>query len=106
MIVTEAQLRREVIGLCDEFGLLLHYCGNSRTCKGQPGFPDLLIAGAGGLILAELKTDAGHTSADQDSWLWRLSKARNGEDAFRVEIWRPADLADGAIQTRLEYLAD
>lgn len=73
--VSEAELTSDVIGLADSLGLLWHHCPDSRRCKGNPGFPDLLVAGPRGLVLAELKSEHGETSADQDLWLWTLRQA-------------------------------
>ncbi len=51
--MTEAAFTREVLALARELGLLAHWCRDSRLCEGDPGCPDLLIAGRGGFFLAE-----------------------------------------------------
>ena len=101
--MTEAELQHEVEKLCDELGLLWHHCHDSRHCDGRRGFPDLVIIGPCGLLLAELKSAAGETSSGQDLWLWHLAKIPGP----RIwAIWRPADLASGRIRNELFAIAD
>jgi hypothetical protein len=58
--------------------------GRWRTpLTGNPGFPDLVLARNGTVIAAELKTDRGRTTPEQDAWLRAL-----GEHA---RLWRPSD---------------
>jgi hypothetical protein len=55
--------------------------------RNDPGWPDLLMVRGDTLIVAELKSDRGSTTADQRAWL----------DAFRqvrrvlVVVWKPRD---------------
>lgn len=51
------------------------------------GFPDLVLARPPRLLFAELKTDRGKTTPDQDRWL-ELLRGCPGE----VYLWRPAML--------------
>lgn len=51
--------------------------------QGQPGFPDLVLAASGRLLLVELKSDKGRLSTDQKQWIAEL-----GEHAV---VWRPRD---------------
>ena len=55
---------------------------------GSPGFPDLVLAGERGFILAELKTDTGRVSPAQMTWL----KACNPH--VECYVWRPRDLPE------------
>jgi hypothetical protein len=52
--------------------------------QGDAGFPDLALARGGVVILAELKSQKGIVSDDQESWL-----AAIGSELGRV--WRPSD---------------
>ena len=97
--MTEAELVTEVMALADSFGLLYHHCGDSRHCSGPKGLPDLIIAGPGGVLFAELKSDTGVTSADQDMWAWVFHQVGR-----TVRLWRPADLKDGRIRQELELI--
>lgn len=52
--------------------------------QGDPGYPDLSLARAGVVILAELKTDVGKVEPAQSKWLQEI-----GPEHGRV--WRPRD---------------
>jgi hypothetical protein len=98
--VTEKELQRRVEAQCSRRGLLWHHCRDPRlSCRGSRGFPDLVIAGPGGVIFTELKADDGDTSAGQDAWIWTLTAS----GAIAV-VMRPADLATGRITERLEEI--
>lgn len=93
--MTELELLAEVTALCDRLGLLWHHDPDSRFVKGTPGFPDLVIVGKR-VLWAELKSDLGDTSAEQDLWHWTLHRADQ-----TVAIWRPRDLENGAVEALL-----
>ena len=66
--------------------------GGWRTAmQGHPGFPDLVLARDGVVIVAELKSARGQPTADQ--WLWLEAL---GDHA---RLWRPQDWP--AIQNEL-----
>lgn len=101
--MTEPELRREVMILAKIMGLLVHYCGNSRSCiESDAGLPDLIIAGSKGLIIAELKSATGMTTAAQDNWLWHLKQPQS--PVLSVYVWRPEHLEDGQIAIALEAI--
>lgn len=50
------------------------------------GFPDLIIAGYGRIIAAELKSEKGRTTPEQEDWLRVLSLC--GAETY---VWRPSD---------------
>ncbi|MBT9133034.1 MAG: hypothetical protein DDT33_01565 [Firmicutes bacterium] len=50
------------------------------------GFPDLVLARPPRVIFAELKSDEGKLSPEQEAWLQLLSKC----DGTKVHIWRPS----------------
>lgn len=100
--MTEAELVTEVIQLCKQLGLLWHHCREARTCRGPRGLPDLIIAGQHGLIFAELKSETGETSPEQDLWLWTLD--RIGSLDMVAHVWRPLDLESGEIRLKLESI--
>lgn len=104
--MTETELQREVQALCDELGLLWHHCRDSRACDGPRGLPDLIVAGPRGVLFAELKSEDGDRSADQDLWGWTLTRAAEGESRrMNYRLWRPAHLASGLIATELRRIA-
>lgn len=99
--MNEAAFRAQVLDLCRRNKLLVHACRDSRYCLGHRGLPDLIIASEHGILFAELKTEVGDTDADQDLWIWTLSRTARG----MVHVWRPADLDDGTIESALRGLA-
>lgn len=102
--MTELELLGQVLNLIDEMSpgqphkLLWHYCGNSRRCRGSVGLPDLIITGQHGTIFAELKSDEGETTAEQDRWGYFLS----GQALWK--LWHPEDLKNGRIGRELVAL--
>lgn len=53
------------------------------TIQGHSGFPDLVLSRNGVVILAELKTEKGKLSREQESW-------RDSLGTF-WRLWRPSD---------------
>lgn len=104
--MTETELQREVQALCNKYGLLWHHCRDSRACYGPRGLPDLIVAGPRGVLFAELKSEDGDTSADQDLWAWTLTRAAEvGSVRLDYQMWRPADLDSGLIATELRRIS-
>jgi hypothetical protein len=62
----------------------VYHTHNSR--RSEPGFPDLTVVGAHGVLFRELKSERGRVTADQRRWLDALAAA--GAD---VVVWRPCD---------------
>lgn len=94
----EAVLQSFVRVECRRCGLL-HYHPH-RSDRSEPGFPDSVIVGPGGVLFRELKSATGRPSPDQVVWLQRLREA--GADA---DIWTPADKYSGRISNELNRLA-
>ena len=63
--------------------------GNYYKTDGLPGMPDLILIGrrGQGIIWAELKTQKGKLSDEQQSRLLQLNN--NGQEVY---VWRPADM--------------
>ena len=99
--MTEAEFQRNVVELARLFGWRLAHFRPARTkhgwttpMTGDPGYPDLTLVRRERLIFAELKSDKGKLTADQQAWLDEL--ARTG--CCEVYVWRPADIeAVGAV---------
>lgn len=66
------------------------------------GFPDLVIAGNGRLIFAELKSGKGRLSREQAEWIAALEGVRVFDDSVEVHVWRPPDWLDGTIERVLK----
>lgn len=81
--MTEAELQQRITDLCDWMKLTWHHETDSRRSKA--GFPDLVIVGPGGVLFAELKTEKGRVSPEQQVWLSALELA-----GAEVYVWRPS----------------
>jgi len=55
------------------------------------GFPDEVLVRRGRLIFAELKSDKGKLSAEQEAWLEDLRRVAIAR--VEVYVWRPSDMA-------------
>jgi hypothetical protein len=108
--LTETQFQAEVEGWLDERRLFWHHCPDSRRCAGPRGFPDLLVAGPRGLLVAELKVDGGELSPDQRRWARVLTSTVDCRTCLEYEqpavtyrVWQPAD--EENIKAELSRLA-
>jgi hypothetical protein len=91
----EAQFQAQVIQLARMNGWkvfhpakMMDRNGTWRTAlQGDKGWPDLVLAHKDrGLIVAELKSDVGKLSFEQQAWLTHLAPWAE------VYVWRPKDL--------------
>lgn len=85
--MSEGQLQANVMDAVKTLGLLGYHTFDSR--RSTPGFPDLVIVGARGVIYRELKTATGRVTPAQRHWITALRAA--GQDA---DVWRPQDWPD------------
>lgn len=100
--MTEPELQDAVLAECARLGLRVFRIPHSARAGirgGGKGWPDLVIAGDGGIIFRECKSAYGDTRIDQDWWGWYLRNA--GHD---WAVWRPADLENGRITAELTRL--
>lgn len=97
--MTEAMLQTAVLELARRQRLLAFHVYDSRRSAGV-GFPDLCIAGPGGVVFAELKNDVLAPTPEQMQWLGTL--VEGGAEAF---LWRPEQWLDGTIAATLARLA-
>lgn len=73
------------------------YCHRPiRFPRNDPGWPDLFMVRGDTLIVAELKSDRGSTTADQRGWLDAFRRVRR----IVVVVWKP-----GQAQQVAEILA-
>jgi hypothetical protein len=84
--------------LADRAGVRWVYFPRSIGLRGHRGFPDLVLAGPGGLALAECKTGT-QLEPDQEAWRDVLRAA-----GAAWHLWHPADLWNGRILTELNRL--
>ena len=90
----EADFQAQVVELATLCGWKIHHDrGDYRECiAGDPGFPDLVLARNGKVIIAELKTETGELSSIQREWLTELGAFSAYELSLRLQVWRPVDL--------------
>ena len=106
--MTEDALLTTVLQMSRLFGILTAHFRPALSKTGRwmtavqgngKGFPDLTLAGHGGLLFRELKTTRGVLSPEQKTWLAALTAA--GADAG---VWRPDDLHSGRIEAELRAI--
>ncbi len=94
-MISEADLLRSVIELAHIFGWKVQHTRPARLGNGQwrtaiqgdAGGPDLTLARHGVFILAELKSEHGKLSPEQQEW-----------QEAGVLLWRPGDWLSGNIE--------
>lgn len=97
--MSEAELMEAIRAMCTDLGLHAFHPADSRRSWG-PGFPDLVIAGIGGTIFRECKTETGSLSPEQRRWGYVLTASGQ-----RWAVWRPRHLYDGTIGSELAAVA-
>lgn len=97
--MTHGELVGLILAKARSLGLLAHHCRDGRHCDGA-GFPDVVVAGRGGMLFAEVKTGSGETTGEQDAWFWAF--CHNG--AVPCWLWREADWQDGTVERVLSAL--
>ena len=95
----EDALKADVIRLAEMLGWRVYSIRRSDQAKVQgatgKGYPDLtLVNGAGAVVFAELKSDTGRPTPEQEAWLAALRTCA----AIDVCLWRPADWRCGRIE--------
>lgn len=69
------------------------------SIRSNPGFPDLVLVGPGGVLFRELKIDGGRVSEHQKFWIAALREG--GADAG---LWWEADWRSGLILREIKAL--
>jgi hypothetical protein len=87
--VTEDELLTAIVGAALLGGWCVHHDRRSDKAlqQGTAGFPDLVLARAGRVIFAELKTERGQLTEDQ--LRWHLALRSGHAESY---LWRPDDL--------------
>jgi hypothetical protein len=106
--VSEDDLLKAVLKLARLLGVMAAHFRPAQTQRGNwvtavqgdgKGYPDLTLAGPGGVLFRELKSEKGPTSPEQKAWIGSL-----GEAGADVAVWRPADLRSGRIERELRLI--
>lgn len=98
--MSEATLQRNILSLATvTLDWLGYHTHDSR--RSQPGFPDLVLVSAKQrrLIFAELKTERGRQTLNQQQWERELRQAGHGE----YYLWRPTDWLTGRVTQILRH---
>lgn len=104
--MTEAALLATVRAMAKRLGWLMYHTHNSK--HSEAGFPDIVLARHGIVIFAELKSQTGRITPEQQKWLDELSETQsqsaqidNTPDDYgtvyypvQVMLWRPSDLPE------------
>ena len=86
---SEDDFQARVVALAKRNRWKCYHTHDSR--RSDPGWPDLVMARGGRLLLVECKRDVGKTSDAQDEWLDALNRVQNAvPDHVYVAVWRPA----------------
>ena len=89
--LTEKQLSAHIVRLAQMLGYLVYHTYDSR--RSARGFPDLVLVHVNRpIIFAELKSERGRVSPDQQNWLDRLA------EQAAVYVWRPSNWYAGEIE--------
>lgn len=88
--MSEADWQRRLIDTAKLAGFMVAHFRPALTrsgrwatpMQGDKGFPDLVLAKDGQVLVAELKTDIGRTTVEQRAWLAALGG--------HGRLWRPA----------------
>ena len=114
--LTENEFQNAIITLAEDTGWLWYHTYDSR--RSPAGFPDLVLVRDGYLILAELKTQRGEMTEEQEEWAHELRLVQKGLNIFvddvafsrprrvRYFVWRPSDWDDIAAILTAERGSD
>lgn len=97
--MTHDQIVDEIMTRAQARGCRVHYCKDSRRCKGDKGLPDLLIVGPNAAGWIEVKTPGDEPRPDQTTWRYFLRAAGQ-----LCEVMRAADLHYGTVDLFLDQL--
>ena len=84
-LLNEKDFMESIVQLARNTGWMVYHTYDSR--RSTAGFPDLVMTKHKRLVIAEIKTEKGKTTAAQDKWLETLRTARG----VKVKLWRPSD---------------
>jgi hypothetical protein len=84
--------------LIKDLGLFGYHPRNSKGS--EPGWPDWVIIGRGGILYRELKSEAGVLSPEQRHVGELITRAGG-----KWRVWRPRDLLSGQIARELAEVA-
>jgi hypothetical protein len=96
--MSEAELEEQIRAYCEDLGILRFHVRDSRGMA--RGFPDDILIGRHRLLWRECKSETGSLSPAQRDVGERLRRAGQS-----FAVWRPRDLASGAILRELREIS-
>lgn len=108
--MTEAEFEDAIIDLATRLGWRIHAERPGRSekgwrtaIKGMAGYPDLTLVRGGRLVFAELKSERGRLSEEQNAWIDALVRVAEAskDDLMDVFVWRPTNWLNGTIEAVL-----
>jgi hypothetical protein len=96
--MSEDDLEESVRGACAQLGVYRYHPKDSR--RSEPGWPDDVLVGPGGILYRELKSEAGTVGPEQSRVIGLLRAA--GAD---VQVWRPRDWVSGRVAREIAAIA-
>jgi hypothetical protein len=97
-MISEREWQKQVVHLASLAGWKVHH--NWTEIHSPKGWPDLTFCKPPRLVFAELKSEKGKTTPEQDEWLNQLREC--GQEAY---VWRPSDLQTVGNILGLEILS-
>ena len=100
--MSETELQSAVMAYASTVGWLGHHARKalrqsgkvSTPIQGDKGFPDVVFARTGRLVVVEFKAHRGTLSKDQRIWTAVLGSI----PGIELYVWRPTDWLDGTIE--------
>ena len=86
--VLEKAFQQRIMDVAKALKWLCFHVFDSR--RSPPGFPDCVFVRGERLVFAELKSEKGKVTPEQQQWLDALA----GVPGVVVKVWRPKDLQD------------
>ena len=65
--------------------------GWRTAIQGDKGFPDVLLVRGHRMVVAELKSENGRVTAEQEEWLAAFRDVSDAAPHVRAYVWRPSD---------------
>jgi hypothetical protein len=88
--MSEAEFQRRVMKVATQLGWLWYHAYD--PISDAAGFPDLVLVRRKRLLFAELKTEKGKLSKEQQRWFELLNTVIS--DHCDVYVWRPSMMED------------
>jgi hypothetical protein len=89
-VISEDALWEQLRSLAAMYGWRIYHTHDSR--RSEPGFPDVVAVHRDrGFLVAELKSEKGRLSREQELWLSAFE-----EVGVETHVWRPAHLQEMA----------